>query len=81
MDMGVDTPAILSPSFLAALPASFRRFLLFLLDLKVDGSIDKGPFPLGKGHKLSRKNFQTMEGVVSVDRFAVGVRVISAPRD
>ena len=59
----------------------FRRFLFLLLYLKVNGSINEGPFPSGKGQKLSRKDFQPVEGVMGVDRFAVGVRVISAPRD
>ena len=65
----------------SGLPLRLLRFLLFLLNLKVDGSINEGPFPSGKGQKLSRKDFQPVEGVMGVDRFAVGVRVISAPRD
>jgi hypothetical protein len=77
----VDTPATSSPSFLALPALRLRRFLLFLLYLKVDGSIDKGPFPPGKGQKRARKDFQPVESVMGVNRFAVGVRLISAPRD
>ena len=77
----VDTPAILSPALLALPALRFCRFLLFLLDLKVYGSINEGPFPSGKGQKLSRKDFQPVEGVMGVHRFAVGVRLIPAPRD
>jgi hypothetical protein len=49
--------------------------------LKVYGSIDEGPFPSGKGQKLSWKDFQPVEGVMSIDRLAVGVCFIIAPRD
>lgn len=76
----VFTPATLSPALLA-FPLRLLRFLLFLLNLKVDGSINEGPFPSGKGQKLSRKDFQPVEGVMGVDGFAVCVGVISAPRD
>lgn len=41
----------------------------------------KARFPSGKGQKLSRKDFQPVEGVMGVHRFAVGVRLIPAPRD
>jgi hypothetical protein len=77
----VDTPATSSPSFLALPALCLRRFLLFLLYLKVNGSIDKGPFPPGKGQKRAGKDFQPVESVMGVNRFAVGVRLISAPRD
>ena len=77
----VDTPATSSPSFLALPALRLRRFLLFLFYLKVDGSIDKGPFPPGKGQKRAWKDFQPVESVMGVNRFAVGVRLISAPRD
>ena len=76
----VFTPATLSPAFLA-LPFRLRRFLFLLLYLKVKGSINEGPLPAGKGQKLSRKDFQPVEGVMGVDGFAVCVGVISAPRD
>jgi len=49
--------------------------------LKVYGSINEGTFPSGKGQKLSWKDFQPVEGVMGIDRLAVGVRLIPAPRD
>ena len=77
----VDTPATLSPALLSLPSSSLLRFLLLLFDLKVYGSIDEGPFPSGKGQKLSWKDFQPVEGVMSIDRLAVGVCFIIAPRD
>lgn len=77
----VDTPATLSPALLSLPSSSLLRFLLLLFDLKVYGGIDEGPFPSGKGQKLSWKDFQPVEGVMSIDRLAVGVCFIIAPRD
>jgi len=65
-----------SPSFLS-LPVRFLRFFLFLLDLKVDRGIDKGPFPKGKGHKLTGKDFQPVKGVMCVDGFTVRLAIIT----
>jgi len=71
---------MLSPAFLA-FPFRLCGFLLFLLYLKVYGSINKSPFPQGKGQQGAGKDFQSVEGVMCIDGLAVGVFVISAPRD
>ena len=61
-----------SPSFLA-FPFRFLCFFLFLFDLKVNRSINKSPFPKGKGHQRAREDFQPVKGVVCIDGFAVRV--------
>ena len=62
-----------SPSFLPPPRRGPFLFLLLLLDLKVDGSINEGPFPKGKGHQRAREDFQPVKGVVCIDGFAVRV--------
>jgi len=55
--------------------------LLLVFDLKVDGSINEGPFPKGKGHQRAREDFQPVEGVVCIDGFAVRVLLTSSTGD
>jgi hypothetical protein len=69
-----------SPSFLA-FPFRFLRFFLFLFDLKVNRSINKSPFPKGKGYKRTGKDFQPVQGVMCVDSFAVRVSVHTSTGD
>lgn len=60
-----------SPSFLPPPRRGPFLLLLLFLDLKVDGSINEGPFPKGKGHQRAREDFQPVKGVVRIDGFAV----------
>lgn len=69
-----------SPSFLA-FPFRFLCFFLFLFDLKVNRSINKSPFPKGKGYKRTGKDFQPVQGVMCVDSFAVRVSVHTSTGD
>ena len=57
--------------------AKIGRVVIAILDLKVDGSINEGPFPKGKGHQRAREDFQPVKGVVCIDGFAV--RVLLTP--
>lgn len=72
--IGVETPGtVLHRPFFPRRAAAPFLFLLLLLDLKVDGSINEGPFPKGKGHQRAREDFQPVKGVVCIDGFAVRV--------